>query len=91
MSHKNFCIDNLIDPYSENITDLFNYFFTFSSDMTCTQLCKILSFGSTSPIKNAKFCLSCGIFILTESENCACCGSVIKIWDRGNIKNARQN
>ena len=48
--------------------------------MSCTELCRIMSFGSSSRTMDAKFCLSCQIFLLTESEKCACCGSAIERW-----------
>jgi hypothetical protein len=57
--------------------------------MSCTELCKALSFGNLTPIKDAKFCLPCGIFLLTESEKCACCGSVIDYWAEAEKKQTR--
>jgi len=43
--------------------------------MACNGLCKQLLFGGKSHIKGSKQCLMCDIFIITDSELCACCGT----------------
>lgn len=45
--------------------------------MPCTRLCKDLGFGSKNHIKGARHCLTCELFIITESVVCACCGSTL--------------
>ncbi len=42
--------------------------------MVRNRLCKQLSFGSKSYVKGSKQCVVCDIFLITESELCACCG-----------------
>ena len=43
--------------------------------MTCTRLCKKIGIGSHAYIEGAKNCSECVLFLITESDICACCGT----------------
>ena len=40
--------------------------------MTCTRLCKKIGIGSHAYIEGAKNCSECVLFLITESDICAC-------------------
>ena len=41
--------------------------------MICTRLCKKIGIGSHAYIEGAKNCSECVLFLITESDICACC------------------
>jgi hypothetical protein len=45
--------------------------------MLCNKLCEKLGFGSKAYVTGAKHCLSCNLYIITDSAFCACCGNPI--------------
>lgn len=63
---------NLIKFLIAFIVEVINYI--NCNIMVCSRLCKQLSFGSKLYVKGSKQCVVCDLFIITESEQCACCG-----------------
>jgi hypothetical protein len=46
--------------------------------VTCKGLCMQWGFGGKSNIKNAMCCVDCRLYVVTESDTCACCGTPFK-------------